>query len=123
MPGGRRIAGPPGMAAVPDGIDGLLQLQQGGFIRLALVKEQVVAAFQRPEAADIELLIQHQRRLLLGVTGLAVVGNHHQRDVLGQMAFTPRIAHDLKTMDLRLFQEPPVGIVLPSRVRPMEACK
>lgn len=33
-----------------------------------------------------------------------------ERDILDQMEFVPRIAEDLKTMDLRIFQEGLMGI-------------
>jgi propionate CoA-transferase len=32
------------------------------------------------------------------------------RDVLGQMAFTPKIAPDLKTMDVRIFRDQLMGL-------------
>ena len=33
-----------------------------------------------------------------------------EKDVLGKMAFRPLISKDLKTMDIRIFQDKPMGL-------------
>ncbi len=50
----------------------------------------------------------------LGDEGLELIeiapGVDLERDVIGQMAFRPRVAADLKTMDARLFDPQPLRI-------------
>jgi propionate CoA-transferase len=145
---GGRIAGIGGFVNISQGAKRVVFIgtlragkQRLRFDRTGLtVEQEAPAAKFVPRVEQISFSGQYARRWSVPVTyvteravfelahdGLVLTevapGINVQRDVLGQMAFTPRVAADLKTMNLRLFQEPPVGIVLGSRSKPMETYK
>jgi propionate CoA-transferase len=68
------------------------------------------------------LFVTERAVFRVGDDGLELIeiapGIDVERDVVGQMAFRPRVARDLRVMDARIFQEGPMGLAEQVRAKP-----
>ena len=93
--------------------------QQRKFVRAV---EQITFAGARALASGHQTLYVTERAVLrLTPQGMELTeiapGVDLQRDVLDRMDFQPRVAHPLRRMDVRLFQDAPMGLQLEGEAR------
>jgi propionate CoA-transferase len=96
--------------------DGRLTIKQEGRFK-KFVKRVAQITFSGELAAERGQRVQfitERAVLVISKDGLVLTeiapGVDLERDVLGQMAFRPRVASDLKTMDARIFRDALMGL-------------
>jgi propionate CoA-transferase len=90
-------------------------VKEGRFLKFVPQVQQITFSGEYAAARGQRVQFITERALLvITKEGLLVTevapGVDLQRDVLGQMAFRPRVSPDLKTMDARIFQEGLMGL-------------
>jgi propionate CoA-transferase len=96
--------------------EGRLRIRKEGRIRKFVPRVEQITFSGELAAARGQRVQFITERAVLVITkeGLLVTevapGVDLERDVLGQMAFRPRVSPDLKTMDARIFQEGLMGL-------------
>lgn len=98
--------------------DGLLKIAQEGKVKKFIKKvEQITFSGQFAREHKLKVFFVTERAVFtIGEQqGLVLVeiapGVDLHKDVLGQMEFLPKVADDLKLMDLRIFQDKPMGLI------------
>lgn len=96
--------------------DGKLEIVQEGKHRkfVEAVEQISYSGSYGRQRGQVAMFVTERAVFRVGDDGLELIeiapGIDLERDVLGQMAFRPRISADLKTMDARLFNPEPMGI-------------
>lgn len=105
--------------------DGIRIEQEGKSAKFVPVLEQISFSGEYARRWKVPVTYVTERAVFrLEDDGLVLTevapGLDVERDVLGQMAFRPRVASPLKTMDARLFAEPAMGLQLATGARSKE---
>ena len=95
--------------------DGLCVEQEGAMAKFVEKVDQITFSGKQAAKTGNKVLYVTERCVFqLTPDGLVLTeiapGIDLERDILAQMAFRPKIAEDLKPMDIRIFQDRPMGI-------------
>ena len=95
--------------------EGVHIIEDGPFIKFVENVEQITFSgkYARENKKDV-LYVTERAVFRLAPEGLELIeiapSVDLEKDVLGKMAFRPLISKDLKTMDIRIFQDKPMGL-------------
>lgn len=116
-----------GASSITIGPDGIHIIEDGSHIKFLKQVEQITFSGSYAAKHQQEVLYVTERAVFrLAPEGLELIeiapSADLEKDILDKMAFRPLISKDLRQMDLRLFQDQPMGLAASLRSEEVTLC-